>query len=227
MPGQGRSGGSITPRRVKEAVYARVVARVLPSVPTERLLAEAFSRHPLNPAEVYGPFDTTLYRQLDVRGLSKESHVIRGEIVACLRAVRWAPPVLLPGEYNADRTAYEGLLETDRIVTAGIGDDHDHEWNFEGDPPGGLGGFGLVISQAMLEHLIDPYKHVRDCAALLEPGGVAIFHVPTPGYQYHRHPVDCVRFFPDWFEEVATRLGLTVEYRYLADLRAMYALRRP
>jgi hypothetical protein len=212
-----------TPKAVKRGVRA-VFAQVVPFFTRERLIAEAFSRD-LSPCDVYGPFDTELYRHLDITGLSKESNRIRGEIVACLRSVRWEPPVLLPGEYNRDRDAYADLLNTSRIVTAGIGTDHDHQWNFEDDPPTGLDQFGLIVSQAMLEHLIDPYKHVRDCAKLLDADGVAVFHTPSPGFQYHRHPVDCQRFYPDWFEEVAIRLDLRIEYRYFADLRVMYALR--
>jgi 2-polyprenyl-3-methyl-5-hydroxy-6-metoxy-1,4-benzoquinol methylase len=95
-------------------------------------------------------------------------------------------------------------------------------WNFEHDCPGGLGPFSLIISQAMIEHLLEPYKHLRDLFSTLDAGGSMIIHTVTPGFEYHRYPVDCFRFYPDWFEEVADRLGATVTGRFVGDLRILY-----
>lgn len=83
-----------------------------------------------------------------------------------------------------------------------------------------------IMSQAMLEHLIDPYKHVCDCYGLLEPGGHLVIHTVMPGFHYHRYPVDCLRFYPDWFEEVATRLDAKVVDKYLDDAHMTYMLKK-
>jgi len=78
----------------------------------------------------------------------------------------------------------------------------------------------------MLEHLVDPYKHVADLIELLNPGGMLILHTHIPGVQYHRYPVDCIRFYPDWFEEVATRTNCQVLDRYIGELRICYTLQK-
>jgi len=90
----------------------------------------------------------------------------------------------------------------------------DYYWNFENDCPIHEK-YSLIISQAMLEHLINPYKHISDLANLLENGGHLIVHSVLPLYQYHRYPIDCLRFFPDWFEEVAKRLELEIVDKYI------------
>ena len=168
------------------------------------------------------------YSRLTVHNLDKESGWVRGEIVKSINQI--TTPVssaLLPGEYNRNKIIYAGLLKinTDKIVTAGLDNDVDYQWNFENNPPD-FGKFDLIISQAMLEHLIDPYKHVRDLYNSLNKNGYLILHTVLPGFQYHRYPIDCMRFFPDWFEEVGKRLNLEVCDKYIGDLRIMYRFKK-
>ena len=168
------------------------------------------------------------YSEQHIKGLSKESGTIRGVIVNIVKnGEQNLNRVLLPGEYNTDKIHYCKLLNLDseKIVTAGIGDDMDFEWDYEQDPPE-MGKFDLIVSQAMLEHLIDPFKHVVDLSQMLNPGGKLILHTHVPGFAYHRYPIDCVRFFPDWFETVAERLDLSVSDRYIGDLRICYTLQK-
>jgi hypothetical protein len=54
-----------------------------------------------------------------------------------------------------------------------------------------------------------------------------IIHTVTPGFAYHRHPVDCFRFYPDWFEEVADRLGAEITGRFVGELRILYQFTKP
>lgn len=166
---------------------------------------------------------------LHIRGLNKESGTIRGTIVHAVQSIKTPlSRTLLPSEYNRDKRHYEKLTGSpeDNLVTAGIHPDMDHLWDYNDGPPA-MGTFDLIISQAMLEHLIDPYRHVSDLAAQLNPGGHLILHTHPPGFPYHRHPVDCIRFYPDWFEETARALGLNVAQRYIGDLRICYMLRSP
>lgn len=130
---------------------------------------------------------------------------------------------LLPGEHNGLKSVYANLLNIpeNEIKTTGLSDNVDYHWNFENRPPN-FGHFSIIISQAMLEHLIDPYKHVRDLFDALEPGGHLILHTDIPGFQYHRYPIDCFRFFPDWFEEVAIRLGAIIADKYIGEQRILY-----
>lgn len=178
--------------------------------------------------QIYGVFTRPdMISSTPIWGLAKESGAIRREIVHFVDALALhhsVVPLLLPGEYKRVTPAYTEWLGIDatQVVTAGLGGDVDVDWNFEEDPPAGIGPFSLIVSQAMIEHLLDPYKHIRDLYSLLDDGGSMIIHTVTPGFKYHRHPVDCCRFFPDWFEAAGDRLGAQVTGRFVGDLRILY-----
>ena len=125
-------------------------------------------------AELYGDFHFGMsLGKFTISGLAKESGNIYGAIVKFVREIpELLTNVLLPGENNTVKPVFAVLLGIDqsKIVTAGVLSDMDVQWNFEKDPPT-VGPFHLIVSQSMIEHLIDPYKHMRDCAALLQPGG--------------------------------------------------------
>lgn len=60
-----------------------------------------------------------------------------------------------------------------------------------------LGGeYDLVLSSSCLEH--DPFfwQTFVEMARVLAPGGHIYLNVPSNGH-YHRHPLDCWRFYPD------------------------------
>jgi SAM-dependent methyltransferase len=180
-------------------------------------------------AELYGDFH--FGQSLDkhaIKGLAQESGKIYGAIVKFLKDIpEPLTSVFLPGENNAVKPVYAHLLKVDEssIVTAGVLSDMDVQWDFE-QPAPAIGPFHCVVSQSMLEHLIDPYKHVQDCIALLRPGGYFIVHTMMPGFNYHRYPVDCLRFYPDWFEEVAKRTGLQIRDKYIRNSRITYKFQR-
>ena len=166
-----------------------------------------------------------------ITGLDKESgwiHRFIVEYVDRLRSEFPIAPILLAGEPSRVVSHYQTWLNLRReeITTAGFGE-VDVVWDFEQDPPEGLGGFRLVLSQAMLEHLIDPYRHVRDLYNTLAPGGSLIVLTHLPGFEYHRYPIDALRFFPDWFESVASRLDAIVTGRLVGDERILYQLTKP
>jgi hypothetical protein len=184
-------------------------------------------------AQLYGDFHTNVdFNRLSVKTPYKESGIVRGEIVHHLsRLSGRVQSLLLPGEPGASKAHYASLagLSPEQVTTAGLHDDADHVWNFEFDPPATFSPskFDCVISQAILEHLIDPYKHVKDCASLLTDGGHLLIHTVMPGFIYHRHPVDCMRFYPDWFEEVAKRLNFVVEDKSMCDGHIVYLFGKP
>lgn len=178
---------------------------------------------------LYGDFRAeTDYNNLEISGLKKESGKIRGEIVNAVAGLDRSriKRVLLPGENNTVKPTYARMLgiPEDVIVTAGLSESVDVRWDFEQACPD-FGQFDLILTQAMLEHLLDPYKHVRDLCESLAPQGQLVLHTVLPGFPYHRHPIDCVRFFPDWFEAVADRLNLEIEEKYIGQLRIMYRYR--
>lgn len=210
--------------------YRKIINKIVGKIVLElRQMIFSFYEYPKIKRH-YGDFRLDRkYNSQHIRGLSKESGTIRGVIVDIVENIEQdINRVLLPGEYNIDKKYYIELFDSDseRIVTAGIGEDTDYQWNFEQDPPE-MGKFDLIISQAMLEHLLDPYRHVSDLSQMLNSGGKLILHTHVPGFNYHRYPIDCVRFYPDWFETIAERLGLSVYDRYIGDMRICYTLEKP
>ena len=178
---------------------------------------------------IYGDFHLgESFEHLAITGLDKPSGCIRGSIVHFCSQLPRPRAVLLPGEPSSLRSVYASMLGVDDsvVVTSGLMSDADFTWDFEQDPPA-MGGFDLILSQAMLEHLLDPYKHMRDLARLLNPGGHIVILTVVPGFKYHRFPIDCQRFFPDWFEEVATRLSLDVVDKFIGEQRIVYVFGRP
>lgn len=184
-------------------------------------------------AEIYGDFHyADDYGHLGVATPVNESKAVRGDVVYLMHAAKPGKgDILLAGEPVAVKPMYASLLGLNEaaIFTAGLNDGDDWCWNYEQAPPEDLAArpFDLVISQAILEHLLDPYRHIRDCASLLAPGGRLLVHTVMPGFMYHRHPIDCVRFYPDWFETVAQRLGLSIEAKIINDSHILYLYKKP
>lgn len=123
-----------------------------------------------------------------------------------------SPPnkLLFAGDNKAKATALQPILKAKEVITAGL-IDCDYRWDYMDDPPKDLPrDFDLIFSQAMFEHLLNPYKHLSDLIHLLVPGGHLIIHTHIPGMSYHRYPIDTLRYHPDWFEECAKKLNVTV-----------------
>lgn len=119
-------------------------------------------------------------------------------------------------------------LNNSDFITVGLGSskDFDFVWNFENPKPKNIPPADLIISQAMLEHLLMPFEHLRDLATLLNKDGRIILHTQLPGYSYHRYPIDSVRFYPDFFEEAAKRLNLEVIEKYQDSFHIYYHLKK-
>jgi SAM-dependent methyltransferase len=76
--------------------------------------------------------------------------------------------------------------------------------------------FAVVCSFQVLEHVTDPAGFIRECAALLKPGGRLIFS--TPNHDFEDHAVDPLdmpphhmnHFTPDSFRRIGKVLDLEV-----------------
>ena len=141
--------------------------------------------------KIYGSFRFhENYRQRRIERLKSESGIILGAIEKFIQEIQ--EPIntlLLPGENNFVKEAYRKHFGIKETRTTGIQDGMDYFWNFEEDPPS-MGKYQLIVSQAILEHLINPYKHMVDLATLLQPRGYLVVHSVLPGYFYHRYPLD-------------------------------------
>lgn len=166
--------------------------------------------------------------------LSNESQYFYWEIVKLVSDITDTPltRVLLPWENDVSkeeiRNGLKDFIGKSEIVTAWLSSGVDYTWDFEEALPENIWKYSLIISQAMMEHLVDPYKHMKDLASLLEEEGYLIVHTVMPGFMYHRHPVDTIRFFPDWFEEVASkkRLNLKIVSKYVRDFHIFYMYKK-
>lgn len=162
--------------------------------------------------ELYGEFDKTNYKSYRIEGLPNESGACSGVIAKWAQDMPSLPHrVLLAGE-KRNVVKYLGFLG-EEIYTAGLSG-ADFEWNFENDPPY-MDKFDLIISQAVLEHLLNPYKHLSDLAGLTDINGHMIVHGAGIRMPYHRYPIDTCRFHPDWFEEAASKLKMRIVKRSL------------
>lgn len=215
-------------KRIRDGFYGFILRRA----PRHALKAEIARRLINAVTPVYGDFlDGDNFKGKVSPNTSSESEQIMGEVVQAIQGVAKPTDIfLLPGERRSSRQYYSQIsgVPVDQILTAGLHDDMDFQWDYEASPPADIPRVDLIASHAMIEHLVDPYKHLRDCYALLNPGGHMIFHTVIPGFQYHRYPVDCLRFFPDWFEEVGKRLGAQVAFRSLSvAAHVVYSFRKP
>ena len=215
-------GKSIS-KRIRSNFYGFFLKRA----PRHTLKAEIARRQIDAAMLVYGDFiDADDFDNEVVTNTSSESNKISGIVAHAMRSVAKPSDLLfLPGERRSARQAYSQIsgVPIDQILTAGWHEDMDYRWNFESSPPVDIPKADLIASQAIIEHLIDPFKHVEDCFSLLKPGGHMVFSTVIPGFQYHRFPVDCLRFFPDWFEEVARRLDAQVVLRSLSKTTTLIA----
>ena len=215
-------------KRIKRAFYRLALKNVYAD-----LLEEEFARRVIRAVDrELGHFqDGNSVAERTVTGVASESGVILGEVVYLLTSVaKPSDTLLLPGERRAACHAYSKItgIPLQQIVTAGIHGDMDFAWNYENPPPPNMPLVNIIASQAILEHLIDPYRHICDLFALLKPGGQLIVHTVMPGFKYHRFPVDCMRFHPDWFEATAERLRATVSARFMStQSHLVYCLTKP
>lgn len=148
------------------------------------------------------------------------------EIVNLIHEINLKPQkILLDGDTKEIVSQFKKIFKfnNSEVLTVGIGHEFDYDWNFENDPPKNISkNNDLIISQAMFEHLIDPYKHLKDLVKILKNKGYLIIHTQLPGYPYHRYPIDCLRFYPDWFESCGKKLGLKVKKRIIRNFHLCY-----
>jgi SAM-dependent methyltransferase len=173
---------------------------------------------------LYGEFDKNNYDRYSVNNLPNESGFCYGELV------KWSKDlnpkcVLIVGETKSTAKILKDKIDAIEVFTSGLSNT-DYKWNFEEDLPKIEKKFDLIVSQAILEHLLNPYKHLQDLTNIVTSKGYIIIHTVMPGFPYHRYPIDSVRFFPDWFEESANRLGLKVIRKRIRNTHIFYMYQR-
>lgn len=62
--------------------------------------------------------------------------------------------------------------------------------------------YDLIINQATIEHVHDPFGAMRNLCNSLKPNGIIVTHTHPPGYRYHQYPRDYFRFMKDWWYDL-------------------------
>lgn len=71
--------------------------------------------------------------------------------------------------------------------------------------------FDVVVSTSTLEHIPKPWEWIRRIAAILRPGGFLYVNAPNT-WEYHEHPVDCWRIWPEGMKALFHEGGIrTIE----------------
>jgi SAM-dependent methyltransferase len=170
----------------------------------------------------YGHFDKVNYNKYTLVDLPNESTFYSGESIKWIKDIgNPNARILLAGDNRKVAELLGKAVNVVNIYTTGIIEDVDFKWDFEDKIPE-IGKFDVIVSQVMLEHLLNPYKHLCDLLSMLTQEGYLIIQTVCPGYPYHRYPVDTLRFYPDWFEEVGKKLKLTVIHRRVKNNNIFY-----
>lgn len=62
--------------------------------------------------------------------------------------------------------------------------------------------FDLIINQATLEHLYNPFQAMENLIGALNKDGIIITHTHPPAMSYHQYPRDYIRFMKDWWYDL-------------------------
>ena len=175
------------------------------------VLAQKYRRYQIEVwRKYYGEFDETDCSAATVRIEGTETGHLAGEFLVWLGAVTSASSsVLFAGDSRQGAAQMAKALGIGRHSTTGLLD-VDHTWDFNDPIPVDVPMADAIISLSMLEHILAPFNHVRDLVSRLTPGGHLMIYTCLPGFDYHRYPIDTLRFHMDWFEEVADKLELTL-----------------
>jgi len=62
--------------------------------------------------------------------------------------------------------------------------------------------FDLIINQATLEHVYDPFGAMVNLCEILKENGIIVNHTHAPVFCYHQYPRDYMRFMKDWWYDL-------------------------
>jgi SAM-dependent methyltransferase len=105
--------------------------------------------------------------------------------------------------FNDDRFTYVGLdmIEGTNVT---IAVKSPYKWNEVDDNY-----CDILISGQAFEHIEFPWLAITEIARIVKPGGVICIIAPN-GLGFHRHPVDCWRYYSDGMIALARWAGLEI-----------------
>lgn len=109
-----------------------------------------------------------------------------------------------------------------------MGEDVDLHYNLCDTSLSGIDArFDVIVCQATLEHVYDPWSALKNMTSILSDGGVILIHTHVPGYYYHPYPRDYVRFHPDWFIDAEQFLpSITLKELFVKDCHIFAAFKK-
>lgn len=87
------------------------------------------------------------------------------------------------------------------------------------------GQFDVVISGSTMEHTRMPWLFMKEVARIVKKGGLVCVNAPYQ-WEYHPHPIDCWRVFPDGMRAVMEWAGLTVLETFSMDNEAPHPVNK-
>lgn len=73
--------------------------------------------------------------------------------------------------------------------------------------------YDTVFCQAILEHVCRPSVCIENLSNMTNTDGIIIIMSHSPPFPYHRYPIDCVRFYKDFYEDLQRYLPIQlIEY---------------
>lgn len=69
-------------------------------------------------------------------------------------------------------------------------------------------GWDLVVCQSLLEHVLDPVRVLDALVPMTSEDGIVSVQTVNLWMSYHAYPIDCLRFFPDFFLEYSSQRGI-------------------
>jgi hypothetical protein len=95
------------------------------------------------------------------------------------------------------------------------GSDYDLDLNIKQNFKGG---YDIILSQALLEHVCNPFMAIENFVDLLNNDGLIVLHTHNYKMPYHAYPIDCIRFYRDWFYDLPNYLPIKIVQFLEADV---------
>ena len=123
---------------------------------------------------IYDGFDKGNYQQYSLHDLPSESGFYWGELIKWSADIK-PECILFVGENKKTAKILKEKMGAGKVLAAGLSD-VDYKWDFEKDFPKIDEKVDLIVSQAILEHLLNPYKHLQDLTHLISSDGYILVH---------------------------------------------------
>ena len=87
-----------------------------------------------------------------------------------------------------------------------------------------LNTYDLIINQATLEHVYNPFQAMLNLTKSLKNEGILVTHTHPPSFPYHQFPRDYMRFMIDWWIDLPKYIdNIELLELYMKDDRHVFS----